>query len=236
MQRKSESILQGLTRVRKAFKSDDPVEELIDEIVRDRAILLLDRVAEHEVCEFTKQWIYFNSPPQNYARGRAVLDFLVRFRSRFLLLDFHPDRFEALWNQIRSQDNPSVLQFVVELATNFRMRVIAQPGELTELIEHLAHSYTYIHQSDRRLVDTVVDGEDLAVVDDQFFDELPTVEEITDLLTVNTWMFVLVYCHRFTVEFFDELNELTLRQTLAAEKRAKEVTAAPTAPRDEAKS
>ena len=49
MQRKSESILQGLTRVRKAFKSDDPAEELIDEIVQDRAILLLDRVAEHEV-------------------------------------------------------------------------------------------------------------------------------------------------------------------------------------------
>lgn len=235
MQRKSEGIIQSLTRVRKAFKSDDPVEELIDQIVQDRAILLLDHVAQFEVETFTKQWIHLNSPPHNYARGRAVLDFLVRFRSRFLLLDFHPDNLEKLWTTIRSSDNPSILQFVVELTTHFRLRVIAQKEELMELTEHLASGFTFIHQSDRRLIDSVVEEDDMAVVDEQFFDELPTVEEIADLITANSWMVSLLYCHRFSSEFFDELNELTLKQTLAAEKRAKEVSAAPTAPRDEAK-
>ncbi|MBD6168759.1 hypothetical protein FMC13_00070 [Salmonella enterica subsp. enterica serovar Enteritidis] len=210
-----------IAEIKRSFspESDTAFELLLEELASDRYVLVLDAAMRKEVIAFTKRWVYLYSPPQQYSRGATIRDWITKFSVTFIHDLFIPENMLRLWRELRSEETPSLMGFTMDLTTHVRRTVFSTDDDISMLVDHLAESFAWIHESDHKLVDGI--ARDLFAVDEQFFTELPTVDDIQDMLRANTWIIPLLYLHTVTVEELEEIGELVFKQTKEYEKKIK---------------
>lgn len=214
-----DKIARLASEIKQSFKpeSDEAFLLLLNEIANGRYVLLLDAAMRKEVIAFTKRWVYLYSPPQHYSKGATIRDWITTFSVTFIHDLFIPENMVKFWRQLRSEETPSLMAFTMDLTTHVRRTVFANDDDIALLVNHLADSFAWIHESDHKLVDGI--ARDLFAVDEQFFTELPSVDDIRDMLNANTWIIPLLYLHTVTVEELEEIGELVFKQTKEYEKK-----------------
>lgn len=214
MTQSNRGLMARFNRMRKGIDIEDD-DLVISDIVQGRWVLQLDALAEETVFSFAATWIERNAPAGAISAGMTVRNWIIRFCTTFTHDLFSTDMLRALWHQIRDAENSSVLKFVMDLTTHFRARVVGSQDEMDLLTAHLSESYRWIHNSNFKIVDGI--SKDVFAVDEQLFDELPSVEDIETQLSCNTWLIPLLYIKRLSVTQMDYLAKMCYTQTEAKE-------------------